>query len=74
MEKRGVPSVAVVTEEFTNLAQAIAKARGYPDLPMIIVPHPFETLPEQEVVELAKAKLNEVVGKLSLPVEIPVKS
>lgn len=67
-EKRGVPTVAMVTTEFLPLAQAAAKALGYPDLPMVILPHPFETLPPGEVKRLAEEKLDEVCSRLTAPV------
>lgn len=63
MQKRGIPTVAVVTEKFVSLAKASAKALGYPDLPMIVVPHPFETLPAESLREIADAKVHELVAK-----------
>ena len=63
MQERGIPTVAVVTEKFVSLAKASAKALGYPDLPMIVVPHPFETLPAESLREIADAKVHELVAK-----------
>ena len=66
MQKRGIPTVAVVTEKFVSLAKASAKALGYPDLPMIVVPHPFETLPAAAIREIADEKVHELVAKSAL--------
>ncbi len=59
--------MTVVTEEFEPLAKSVAKSRGYPDLPMVIVPHPFETLPHEMAIRLAEEKFNELQQKLSNP-------
>lgn len=65
VQKRGVPTVSVVTEQFVSLAKNSAKAMGYPDLPMIVVPHPFETLPREQIRQLAEEKVEELVQKIS---------
>lgn len=54
----------VVTTEFVSLAKAVAKARGYPDLPMVILPHPFETKSSEEVERIAVEKADELAQKL----------
>jgi hypothetical protein len=63
MQKRGIPTVAVVTEKFVSLAKASARALGYPDLPMVVVPHPFETLSAAAIREIADEKVHELVAK-----------
>jgi len=57
----------VVTQEFVALAKTTARARGYPDLPMVVVPHPFETKPVAEVEQIAVEKADELVAKLAAP-------
>lgn len=57
----------VVTEEFVGLAKAAARARGYPDLPMVVLPHPFETKSAEEVERIAVEKAEELVQKLTAP-------
>jgi hypothetical protein len=56
-----------VTEEFRKLAQTAARSLGYPDLPMVFVPHPFELLPENEVERLAEEKFEEILGEVTAP-------
>ena len=41
--------MVVVTEVFANLAQTAARARGYEHLDMLVLPHPMETRPRDEV-------------------------
>jgi len=57
--------VTVVTEEFHPLAKSAAESLGFPDLPMVVVPHPFETKPIEEVRALAEEKFDEIIQKLS---------
>ncbi len=63
--RRGVPTVMLVTEGFVRLAQSIARAKGHPDLPMVVLPHPIETLGSDHLVLLADAKFPEIVAKLT---------
>ena len=58
----------MVTTEFVPLAQTAAKGMGYPDLPMVILPHPFETLPPSEVKRLAEEKLDEICSRRMTPI------
>lgn len=54
----------VVTSEFVSLATSLAKFYGYPELPMVIVPHPFNNLPEAEILRLADKHAHEIVASL----------
>ncbi|MEK7682400.1 MAG: hypothetical protein AAB502_04985 [Chloroflexota bacterium] len=65
MQNRGVPTVAIVTEQFVSLAKNSAKALGYPDLPIVVVPHPFETLPRERIRQIAEEKVEEIIQKVS---------
>jgi hypothetical protein len=48
-------AVAVVTEEFEVLAHTMATNAGRPGLRVLVLPYPFETLPEVQVREIARA-------------------
>lgn len=61
----GIPTVTVVTEEFKQLAETAAQGLGYPDLPMVVVPHPFATLPIEDVERLAEEKFQEIIQKVT---------
>lgn len=56
-----------MTREFKNLAETAARSLGYPDLPMVVVPHPFELLSEAEVERLAEEKFDEILAKVTAP-------
>lgn len=53
-----------MTESFVSLARMVARSQSYPDLPMVIVPHPFETLSESRARQLADEKYLELVARL----------
>ena len=40
LARRGVPAVALVTEEFWAQGDFVARASGMPDIPRIQLPHP----------------------------------
>ncbi len=61
----GVPAVAVVTTEFLRLAQSLARTAGYPDLRILVVPHPFETKPIAEIEALADERASQIVNLLT---------
>jgi hypothetical protein len=42
LEQRGIPAVALVTEQFAAVARASATARGLPDLPVVVFPADLE--------------------------------
>ena len=55
----------MVTEEFVRLAQTLLRARNRPDIPMVVLPHPFEPLPEDEIKAIAKEKYQEIANALT---------
>ena len=57
--------MAVVTTVFENLARTAARAQGYPALRLLVLPHPMESRPEAEVRGIARARIAELVGKLT---------
>lgn len=64
MEKRGVPTVTICTDEFLSLALAEARALGMPDLPIVTVPHPVGGLLPEHVEKKADQALKEVIRAL----------
>ncbi|MBI2907699.1 MAG: hypothetical protein HYX92_08605 [Chloroflexi bacterium] len=53
------------------MAQVAARALGYPDLNMVVLPHPFETKTVEEARAIADAKVDEVVQKLTQASPVP---
>ena len=57
----------MVTEVFANLGRTAARAQGYPELPMLVLPHPLESRPEAEVRAIARARFEELMALLVAP-------
>jgi hypothetical protein len=60
-----VPAVVVVTSVFENLARTAARAHGYPEMRLLVLPHPMESRPEAEVREIARARFAELTALLA---------
>ncbi|MEW6272402.1 MAG: hypothetical protein AB1689_24230 [Thermodesulfobacteriota bacterium] len=54
----------VVTEVFANLAAMAARSRGYASLRTLVLPHPMESKPADEVEAIVEARLDEIVALL----------
>ncbi|HEX2930062.1 MAG TPA: hypothetical protein VHV54_10135 [Candidatus Binatia bacterium] len=64
LESAGIPTAAVVTEEFLTLALTEARSRGMADLPLIRVPHPVGTLGSDALRSLAARSVDSIAGQL----------
>lgn len=64
LEKRGVPTVLVVTEVFEHAARAQAIQAGMPDLPILVVPHRIGWQTEAALEEMTEELLPRVVKSL----------
>ena len=60
-----MPAAVVVTAVFENLGRTAARAQGFPDLPMLVLPHPMEARPEAEVRAIARARFEELVALIA---------
>jgi hypothetical protein len=61
----GKPGAVVVTEVFANLAVTAARARGCQQLPTLVLPHPMESRPADEIAQIATARFAELIGLLA---------
>ena len=68
MAKRGRATITICSTEFTTLGRAQAKALGFPDLPIAVVPHPFGLRTRDEIRELAAQCVKDIVRLASEPV------
>ncbi len=64
MEKRGVPSAVICTEPFISSGKAMAVAHGVPDYPFVVIPHPINATPFEQLDEWAEDCLRKVVDLL----------
>lgn len=54
-------AVEVCSTAFVSLGRAQAKAMGYPDLPIAVIPHPFGSRTRDEVRQLANDCIGDIV-------------
>lgn len=55
----------MVTSEFVKLAESLLRARNRSDIPMVVLPHPFEPLPKDEIKSLAQKKYEAVARAMT---------
>jgi hypothetical protein len=75
MEKMGIPSVAIVTRAYLDLAKSTASDRGMPTLRIAYTPHPMWGKTPEEVLAVLDGPdpisnanfMKEVIGGLTLP-------
>ena len=65
MEKRGVPTAAIITHVFLNTAQAMTRMMGVPDYRYIVAQHPLSSLTDEEVKQRAAELADEVESILT---------
>ena len=54
----------VANENFVEAVQSIAQAAGVPNLPYVVFPTNIDGLPEEQIVAMGEARLDEMVAKL----------
>ncbi len=63
--KRGIPSVAMITDDFWRQGTFMANSLGMPDLPRVKLPHPVAGLGEAKIDAIAQSVIDEVLDKLA---------
>ena len=63
LEGRGIPAVAVVTEQFRSGAQAQGEALGF-DPAIVFVEHPIQDRTDEEMGAIARQALAEILEAL----------
>ena len=62
MEARGVPTVMVCTDEFSQLGRNEAESLGLPYLPIALVPHPLGGQKPEHIAKKAEFSVDQVVA------------
>jgi hypothetical protein len=65
LQDRGVPTLSLTCPAFRSLALFTCRARGYNDLPMLILPDEFETMTAPEMHRIAEDRVDEVAAMLA---------
>jgi hypothetical protein len=68
LEKRGIPTVTVVWDNFEAAARTQAKLQGVPDLELVVIPHRKGGETEDDQRRKAQAAVAIVAGKLVQPI------
>lgn len=66
LEKRGVPTAAVITHQFVRAANAMARRNDYPDYKYAMVPHPIGNLKPEQIRQRALEALPQIIEILGL--------
>ncbi|MBI2908799.1 MAG: hypothetical protein HYX92_14245 [Chloroflexi bacterium] len=69
MEKKGIPTAYVASEEFAQLAKEEVNALGIGQLPIIMVPHPPKRYTAEQFRPFADKALDEIVHVLTTPAD-----
>lgn len=64
-EAAELPAVLVASAAFTAVADSIAPALGQPDVRRVFVPHPIADRTDEEMYEIARRSVQEIVAALS---------
>jgi hypothetical protein len=64
LAKRGIPAVALVTQEFWPQGDFVAQSLGMPDIPRVQLPHPVAGTGTQEICKIAQAIAPLVIAAL----------
>jgi len=65
LARQGIPSVAIVTDEFWEQAKFVSESLGMPDAPRVRVPHPTAGIGEAGLRRVAKHVSIEVIEALA---------
>ena len=63
--KLGIPSVALVTEDFWPQGDFVAESLGMPDLPRVQLPHPVAGTGEARIRAVAEQYIDEIMDRLA---------
>ena len=64
LEKAGIPTVPIITDEFISTAKEMADLWGVPEFRFVMMPHPLSTLSASEMNRHADALVEKVVELL----------
>tara|TARA_B100001093_G_scaffold324473_1_gene309649 strand:+ start:471 stop:689 length:219 start_codon:yes stop_codon:yes gene_type:complete len=65
LARLGLPVVSLVTEEFWEQGNFVARSLGMPDLPRVKLPHPIAGMGASYLDEVAEAAVDSIVERLA---------
>jgi hypothetical protein len=64
LEKRGIPTALICTEEFIVPATTMARVCGIPEYPFVVIPHPLSSLTAAQVQARAAGVADQIAAIL----------
>ena len=61
----GIPSVALITEEFWPQGDFVARSLGMPDAPRVKLPHPIAGSGNENMLRVATQVVDEIIERIS---------
>jgi len=61
----GIPSVALITEEFWPQGDFVARSLGMPDAPRVKLPHPIAGSGNDNMLRVAMQVVDEIIERIS---------
>ena len=65
LERRGVPTATIVTQEFLAAGREHAQNFGLPDYPLAVIGHPIANRRPEEIRRMADATWDQVLAALT---------
>ena len=65
MARRGLPVVSLVTEEFWEQGNFVARSLGMPDVPRVQLPHPIAGTGEKNIRQVAEDVVDQILDSLA---------
>ncbi|MDA0655347.1 MAG: hypothetical protein O2912_02915 [Proteobacteria bacterium] len=64
LEKAGIPAIPILTDAFDTTAKEMAELWGVPDFRFLMMPHPLDSITEEQIDRHAQDLVDKVVGLL----------
>jgi hypothetical protein len=65
LERRGIPSMFVASEEFVSAAEAQSTSLGFPTVARVFTPHPIQDRTDDEMREYADLVFDQIVAAVT---------
>jgi len=65
LARRGLPSIALVTDDFWSQGDFVAQSLGMPDAPRVRLPHPVAGTGESRIGEVAENVIDEILERFA---------
>ena len=64
-ERRGIPSVAIMTEKFVSAAELMGRVLGADGYPFVVIPHPISSATPDQLAAAARTAVDACLTHLT---------